>query len=244
MNHFLQVWPRDRAGRPASAPTQNGHHSVSSARSEASSVDEQPDLAPSRLPRPRAARAGPAHGLPNGQPSGRPSRKPMNEADDADLELEYGDSPEPARKRLRNAAHDSTAARAQGPTAEDAAAQMGGMAPRNKRAAMNGRALIELPDRSESDGAEDLEAADEGAPRQQPGNPVRSGMRADAAVANGQAGSLRARLGSSTASHGIPLAQKVISEGLRPGQGNQPALKKGVKSSRGLFGAALTGLQR
>ena len=123
-------------------------------------------------------------------------------------------------------------------------AQKGSRAPSGERAALKGRTLADLPDRSESDGAEGLEASDEGAPQQQPAQPVRMGMRADTAKANGEAGSLRSRLGSSMAYQGVPAAQRVLSEGLKPGQGKQEAMKKGVKSSRGLFGAALTSLQR
>ena len=238
---LLQVWPQNRAGRPSSAPLQNGHRSVSSARSEASSMDEQPGPAPSRLPKPQAVQAGPAHGLPNGQPSRRPSKMPMQEADE---ELAHEDSPEPPRKRLRDSIHESAAEYVRGPAMQDRAAQRNGRALGHGRAAPNGRSLAEVPARSESEEAEDLEASEEEVPQQQPAQPVRSSMRADAAIVNGQASSLRARLGSSAATQGTSLAQRVSSGGLRSEQGTQTAMKKGAKSSRGLFSAALTGLQR
>lgn len=238
---FLQVSPQNRAGRPSSVPMQNGHRSVSRARSEASSMDKQPEVAPSKLPRPQAGRAGPARGLPNG----RLSTMPMDEADDADYDVEDEGSPEHARKRLRNSGHDSASARAWFPAAQDSKIEKNGRASRPEQAYSNGRALKEdLPDRSESDEAEDLGASDEDPLPLQPQEAVRSVMRADTAVANGQAGNLRSRLGNSAGSQVASAAQRLISSQLRSEQDTQDAIKKAAKSGRGLFSAALTGLQR
>ena len=120
-----------------------------------------------------------------------------------------------------------------------------GNGPRPEQAYFNGRASKgDLPDRRESDEAEDLEPSDEEPLQQQPPKPVRSGMRADTAVANGQAGNLRSRLGNSAGSQATSAAQRLISSRLRSEQDTQDALKKAAKSGRGLFSAALTGLHR
>ena len=168
---------------------------------------------------------------------------PLHEEDDADEGLSHEDSPEPARKRLRSSVHDSTAGYARGSAAQDSKAPRNGKAVGNGRAALPDRTFEEMPQVSESDEAEEVEASDEEAPQRQQAKPVRGGMRADAGIVNGQAGSLRARLGSS-APQGKSLAQRVISSGLRSDQGTRDAMNKGGKGSRGLFSAALTGLQR
>ena len=264
--------------RPLSAPTQNGNLPLSSSRNETSSengqhewgpsrlpkpraaragsaqslptglpsrqpsrmrMDEgneadeeeqdedspEPDLAPSRLPKPQAALVGVVQGVPNGQPSKRPSRMRMDEGSEADVQQEDEGSPEPARKRLRSCVHQRGDPRADGSAAE------------------NGASHRYMPDADLSHEPDDVDAFLEEAQQQHSKQPVRVSLHADTAKANGQAGGLRSRLGSA-ATQGLSGAQRAANGDLRSEQGKQDAAKKGSRSGRGLFGAALTGLQR
>lgn len=144
----------------------------------------------------------------------QPSRVRMDFGEEPDSDAQQEGSQAPARKRLRSSVLQSVSARATSQT---------GVAQRL------GRGLRSTPD---GEDAEESDAVDAhvGARRQQSKEPR----------SNGQAADLRSRL-SNGARGEAPAGEGAAGAGLGV---QQVSAKSGAKRGRGLFGAALTGLQR
>ena len=213
--------------RPLPVCLGNGHDTThSSDRSEASSEADAPDEAAET---PVKAWAGAAQRLPNG----RPSRMHMDRGSEHEPDHQHS-SEAAARKRLRT-------------TAPLYPSLPRAVAPSRMAQRSNGSGVRSSAEASscEDPGRMEEQADQRIAPErwQQARQPKSRRVIGSSAAAEGQAGDLRSRLSNVIGMRGMAAD----SEETAPEPGRRIAqlvAQKGAQSGRGLFGAALTGLQR
>lgn len=214
-----------KSKRPFSCTPDNDHPSQSSGALEASEDLGEPVLAAQRLPQTRA-------GMSRKPPTGQLGRMRSDRRDKPDEEEELKDGrQEPARKRLRSSVIGNATAQARA---------LNGAAPRPSGGLRSAPSASEDGDEADHDEALD----DEPPPHQQPKQPMSNGVHARGASADSQAADLWSRLSKGAraeAADRVRTANGREEAGLR---GTQGGARRGVKSGRGLFGTALTGLQR
>ena len=219
---------RPKRQRPLPVCLGNGHDTThSSDRSEASSEADAPDEAAETLPK---AWADAAQRLPNG----RPSRMHMDRSSEQEGSDHQQSSEAAARKRPRTPVPlYASLPRAVAPSR--IAQRSNGSGIRSSAEASSG----EDPGRME-------EQADQRvAPErwQQARQPQSRRVTGSSNAAEGQAADLRSRLSNVIGMRG--MAADTEETAPKPGRRiAQLVAKKGTQSGRGLFGAALTGLQR
>ena len=214
--------------RPVPVCLGNGHDATcSSDRSEVSSEADAPDEAAETPPR---AWVGAAQRLPNG----RPSRLHMDRGSEHEASDHQESSEAAARKRPRTTV-PLYASLPRAIASSKIAQRADGSSLKSSVEASSG----EDPGRMEEQA--DQRIASER--RQQVRQPQSRRVIGSSSAAEGQAGDLRSRLSNLTGTRGMAASTEEFAS--EPGRRiAQLVAKKGTQSGRGLFGAALTGLQR
>ena len=211
--------------RPLPVCLGNGHDTThSSDRSEASSEADAPDEAVETPPK---AWADAAQRLPNGQPS----RMHMDRSSEHKASDHQQSSGAAARKRPRT-------------TAPLCPNLPWAVAPSRMAQRSNGSGLRSSAEASSGeDPGDNEEQADQRVASERRQQPQSRRVTGSSSAAEGQAVDLRSRLSNVIGTRGMAAD----SEGRAPEPGRRIAqlgAKKGAQSGRGLFGTALTGLQR